>query len=607
MGFYFMHMSRVLASLLVGYFVLHVVIVALLGSLVSGAIGESVMKAQREQMHTLALAVGQQIGALPGGATDASLLEHFESLGRETGFRLTLIRADGTVHVDSHKGTEEIGPHGYGTEITEARRVGSGFAERYSSTLGIPTMYFALRIPTDVKSGTGEAYVRVACSSASILTLIRTYQFRWWRLLLLLSLVGSVLMIVCTSWILQPFHEFLQAIKRLSAGEFNSLPNLIERRDEWGTLAESFRFMQAALTKGEMNALITTEKMETVLASMKEGVIAVDGHDQILIANPAVNLILNLDGIKLIERNLFDFVRVPELSRAIDQARLHQVFSQVEFESSHLSRRKVSARVTPMLGTSVRPPVASDSETQPGAVIVLSDVTEMRQLESMRQDFVANVSHELKTPLASIMAYAETLRLGALFDEEKNMEFVTQIEVQADLLHRQIQDLLQLARVESGEQNWNIQTVTLNQACDVAVEQFQSQATARGISLTVQLDARNPLVQADRDAIRTVLNNLVSNAIRYTPHGGQIRLETTQADQYAVLKVVDTGIGIAPEHHARIFERFYRVDRARARELGGTGLGLAIVKYYVQGFGGRVELTSQVDQGSTFAIWLPLR
>lgn len=601
-----MRISRILTRLLIGYSVSHLVLVAILGFVVSATIGQLLTMQMRERMYTLALAVSHQLEISPEGSAEPSLIEHLEHLGRETGFRLTLIRSDGSVCVDSEKGSEDIGPHGHRTEITEARRVGVGFAERFSSTLESPMMYLALRIPSNRKPRDDIAFVRVAHSSASLLALVRYYQFRWWSLLAILSCVGLVLVVVVTSWTLHPFHEFLQAAKRMSLGKIDPVPNLIGRRDEWGTLADSFRYLQTTLSRRESSALEYSEKMETVLASMKEGVIAIDGDDQILLANPAASLILNLDGIKLVERNLFDVIRAPELTRAIDQTRTHQSFTQVEFESTHLPRRTVSARTTPMLG-SVAPQASDNGVSNAGAVIVLSDITEMRQLESMRQNFVANVSHELKTPLASIKAYAETLRMGALFDNNKNMDFVSQIESQADLLHQQIEDLLQLARVESGEQNWTIQAVSLNKASNAALEQFRSQATSRGIVLAAQLDARDPKVQADVDAVRIVLNNLVSNAIRYTQRGGTVTLETSQESGYAVVRVIDTGIGIDPEHHSRIFERFYRVDRARSRELGGTGLGLAIVKHFVQGFGGRVEVISQIDRGSTFAAWLPLR
>jgi two-component system phosphate regulon sensor histidine kinase PhoR len=223
----------------------------------------------------------------------------------------------------------------------------------------------------------------------------------------------------------------------------------------------------------------------------------------------------------------------------------------------------------------------------------------------MRREFVANVSHELKTPLAAIKAYAETLRLGAIHDRDKNLQFVEQIESQAELLNQQIHSLLQLARVESGQQLWNIETVAINEVCQECVHRFQSEAESRGVTLSFNPHPQPPNAVADRDGVRTILDNLISNALHYTPRDGRVTVATERDGRFVVVTVTDTGIGIAPEHQSRIFERFYRVDRARSRDRGGTGLGLAIVKHLVQAFAGRIEVQSQVGQGSCFTFHLP--
>ncbi|HMP78952.1 MAG TPA: ATP-binding protein, partial [Pirellulaceae bacterium] len=245
-------------------------------------------------------------------------------------------------------------------------------------------------------------------------------------------------------------------------------------------------------------------------------------------------------------------------------------------------------------------------DPQPGVAIVLHDVTELRQLEAVRRDFVANVSHELKTPLASIKAYAETLRLGALYDQDKNQEFLQQIEHQAQLLDAQIHDLLRLAKVESGQAVFDIANLAVFPLCQHAVHTHAAEARARGVSLILEKIPEELKVKADADGVTTILNNLITNAIRYTPSGGTVRVSAKAQEDAVMLEVHDTGIGIAPEHQRRIFERFYRVDRARSREAGGTGLGLSIVKHLCQSLGGSVHLTSQPGKGSTFRVQLPL-
>jgi two-component system phosphate regulon sensor histidine kinase PhoR len=223
----------------------------------------------------------------------------------------------------------------------------------------------------------------------------------------------------------------------------------------------------------------------------------------------------------------------------------------------------------------------------------------------MRRDFVANVSHELKTPLASIKAYAETLRLGAIHDDQKNIQFLDQIETQAELLNRQIQDLLEIARIESGSAAFKIETVELNTLCERSVKHLLPQALQRDVKLVFNSENETLNADAEANGVVTILNNLISNAIHYTPAGGQVTVKTRLAGEFSIIEVIDTGIGISQEHQTRVFERFYRVDKARSRDLGGTGLGLSIVKHLTQSMGGQVELESQIGKGSTFRVCLP--
>jgi two-component system phosphate regulon sensor histidine kinase PhoR len=227
-------------------------------------------------------------------------------------------------------------------------------------------------------------------------------------------------------------------------------------------------------------------------------------------------------------------------------------------------------------------------------------------LENLRQEFVANVSHELKTPLASIKAYAETLRLGAMNDPDNNLRFVHQIEDQSERLHQLILDLLQIARVESGEAAFEITEVPIGPVVDDCVAQHTEAAQRKQISLVVEPSKEELCVRADEDGLRAILDNLVGNAIKYTPPDGRVTIRWARDELFARLEVEDTGIGIAPQDQTRVFERFFRVDKARSREMGGTGLGLSIVKHLSQSFGGSVMLISALGSGSTFQVRLPL-
>jgi len=242
----------------------------------------------------------------------------------------------------------------------------------------------------------------------------------------------------------------------------------------------------------------------------------------------------------------------------------------------------------------------------PGVVLVVQDVTELRRLENMRKEFVSNVSHELKTPLASIQAYTEALLDGAIDDPKHNRCFLQSIEEQAERLHALILDLLRLTRIESGKDAFDIAAVPVRETVESCLRELIPLAVSKQIRLSAEPLDESVQVLADAEGLGTILNNLIENAINYTPEGGQVTVRWHTTPTEAVLEVQDSGVGIAKEHQDRIFERFYRVDKARSRALGGTGLGLSIVKHLALEFGGHVELESVPDRGSTFSVWLPL-
>ena len=366
--------------------------------------------------------------------------------------------------------------------------------------------------------------------------------------------------------------------------------------DEWGELADAFGQMQTVLSQRELGLKENSSRLEAVLSSMIEGVIALDSDGEVKLANNAACQMFSVIKPELIGRKLINILRFPELIEAVESTLKNRVFSDTEFTTVGETRNTIRAQIS----------VLDVGDEKPGAAIVLHDVTELRQLETLRQDFVANVSHELKTPLASIRAYAETLKMGAINDPENNLKFLKRIEDQADTLNQQIQDLIQLARVESAQTAFEIVRINLKRLCQESVDTFASEADSLKVKLALQERTKDVFIDADYEAIRTIVNNLISNALHYTPERGRVTVILSQTDRLATIEVADTGIGISAEHQSRIFERFYRVDKARSRDMGGTGLGLAIVKHLAQAFDGNVELTSTEGQGSTFSIHFPL-
>jgi two-component system phosphate regulon sensor histidine kinase PhoR len=258
--------------------------------------------------------------------------------------------------------------------------------------------------------------------------------------------------------------------------------------------------------------------------------------------------------------------------------------------------RILSARGTPLPG---QPP--------PGAVLVFHDITDLRRLERMRQDFVANASHELKTPLASIKAYTETLLDWALKDESVNRRFLERIDEQADRLNLLILDMLSLARLESSQEFFEHGPLNLVPVLEACLEGHRGRAEAKNLSLTIDigdLDGET-LVLADEEAVRQIFDNLIDNAIKYTSEGGRTRVTCSLGPDYVTVEVADTGIGIPRDELPRIFERFYRVDKARSRELGGTGLGLSIVKHLISSIRGQISVFSRPASGSRFIVRIP--
>ncbi len=411
---------------------------------------------------------------------------------------------------------------------------------------------------------------------------------------LVLIVAGGGVFLASLAHLLGPAGEFNRAIGRRAMGN-PELPASLRRAPQpWRELAETLEATDAETSRREQELRAGIEQMNVVLASMIEGVVAIDTGGRIQLANDAACRMLSRKLSELAGQRLFDTVRYPVLRNAIEEAQLTRASRTIELETLALGgpRRLLLASVTAL----------ADRSTG-GLVIVLHDVTDLRRMESMRHDFVANVSHELKTPLSAIKAFAETLRLGALHDETANMDFVQQIESQAELLEQQVQKLLELSQAQSGRAVMEFRPVDLNQACRTVVEQFRAEADSRSVKLTCT--TREPVtVMGDADAIHTILRNLISNALRYTPGGGKVEVLARRETAQPLIEVVDSGIGIAPDHQSRVFERFYRVDRARSRDMGGTGLGLAIVKHLAQSLGGGVELESRIGRGSTFRVRL---
>lgn len=339
----------------------------------------------------------------------------------------------------------------------------------------------------------------------------------------------------------------------------------------------------------------TARFLDTVLGAMIEGVIVVDRDHQVVYANKAASQLLS-DSLRPDEmkgRQLLEIVRHKSIDQSLRQvlSEKQRVRSEFELPRSQMTVSLVATRLI--------------QDQEPAAVLVFHDVTELRRLENVRREFVSNVSHELKTPLASIQAYVESLLDGAMNDPQTNHRFLTRIEEQSERLNELIQDILHLARIESGKEAFDFRDVSVSRMVATCVNDRQAMADSKSITVEVDQPVSDLKVRADTGGLRVIIDNLISNAIKYTPANGCVSIRWSIDDEDIRIDIADSGPGIARAHLPRIFERFYRTDEARSRDIGGTGLGLAIVKHLTQVFGGRINVESELGDGSCFTVHLP--
>jgi two-component system phosphate regulon sensor histidine kinase PhoR len=422
-----------------------------------------------------------------------------------------------------------------------------------------------------------------------------------WRVILsgfILLAIGLVIMIQVLRNFISPINELSRAVKAVINDQSPERID-VERFDELGVLSQSFNQMVQAIEartassqSKQQRIESDAEQLETVLEAMVEGVIAVDQEERILLANMAAIRLLDLKTFNVVGRRMWEVVRSP------------QIHELVRSTLSDNEQRRLEISVPWTYSTVAAIASRLPGDPCPGAVLVLHDVTDLRRLENLRRDFVSNVSHELKTPLAAITAYTETLLSGALEDQNVSRMFVGRISEQSERLNSLIFDLLELARIESGEHMFQVNSIEINEVLQNSVDAHLPIAQTKQLELTTDFREDRLMGRADSDGLRTIIDNLIGNAIKYSHPGGQITVRSYRSRDGVLFEVEDNGVGIAKEFQSRIFERFFRVDRARSREMGGTGLGLSIVKHLCNLFGGNVRVKSQLGQGSTFTVQL---
>jgi two-component system phosphate regulon sensor histidine kinase PhoR len=528
---------------------------------------------------------------LAEGAPSAEIDRVVDEAAREVRARVTIIAPDGRVLADSSLSGPELAAvenHAQRPEVMAALRGEAGSAIRHSATVDVELLYAAVPIRHE---GRVLGVSRVAYPLYGIEEQAQEVARSVALALAVAFAVAVALAVLLSAPLAGRLREMMESARRFAAGDLTSRTRLA-RRDEIGELARILD-RSADQLQARLNELAGERaRTETILSAIESGLLAVDHRGTVILANESLRRTLDLPDA--VGRHYVEVIRHPDVGRALE-AVLRTGRRQAGEVRIHHLRRVYALHAGPFPGQEGMPH---------GAVLTFQDVTERRRVDEVRRDFVANASHELRTPLTSIRGFVEALEDGALEDAATSRRFLEKIRTHADRMAALVSDLLELSRLESGERPPQWERVPADEVVDEVVGGLSALARAKQIEVVTDVSVAS--VETDRDRLRGVLENLVENALKYTPEGGRVTVAARPEGEVAVFEVADDGPGIAAEHLPRIFERFYRVDKARSRELGGTGLGLSIVKHLVESLGGAVSVSSEPGRGSRFVVRLPL-
>lgn len=494
--------------------------------------------------------------------------------------RETFIDKNGKVLSDSIANPEDMDNHNSRKEIQDARKYGDGYSVRHSFTLGQDTVYFATVF--------GDGYVVRSSVTIQAIRGIEGKYFKYYLAIIILSIILSIIFASKLSHsIVRPIRNLEFTTSRIAQGELYRRVNIYSN-NEIGQLGKTFNNMADKLQETIKDSLDKQNKLEAILRSMDSGVIAIDKNSKVIMVNPYAKRIFGINK-DIIGEKLMDNIRDFEFE---------DIFNNINDEFRELKilwpkERELRVRTADIIR----------GKEKIGTVAVVNDITDIKRLENMRSQFVANVSHELKTPLTSIKGFAETLKY---VDDPVNREkFLDIINDEADRLTRLINDILTLSNIEN-EIDEKVEEIKVNDIVKDVYYLMKNTADKKNIRLlTAVEDVPNLFGNSDR--FKQMIINLVDNAIKYTDNNGTVKVGTKYENKECIIWVEDTGVGIPKEHIGRLFERFYRVDKARSRVQGGTGLGLAIVKHIVMVFNGIIEVESEVNKGSKFVVKIPCK
>ena len=545
----------------------------------------------RRDAYVVRDSVESQLRARNTTVGDINRFSH--ELSSQTGLRITVIAQDGTVIAESDKPESElktIENHLQRPEVQQAIHEGVGSTTRKSDTVGVNLLYVAVSVRDDPRVGV----VRVAMPLVQIQHITARVLHTVGISILAVGLAAMPVLHWLSRRATRPILQMQQAAGRMAQGDFSGkAPHGVS--GELGELATALNDMSSQLEARLRELSEEKADLSAILAGMTEGVLVVRPEGRIRLTNQALRRQFGLaeDAVGKTVVEAFRNVPLEELVGEVITAGdvwarelMFQTPNECTFELSATRLQDGRGAVT-------------------GVIIVFHDITRMRQFENTRKEFVANVSHELRTPLSIIKGYVETLLDDQPPDAETTRKFLNTIQRHSRRLEALIADLLSISALESQQARLSFEPVMMRAAAQSVLDELTQQAQQKSITISLEVPERLPPVRADAQRLHQVLFNLLENAIKYTQAGGHVTIRATEKEDVIETVVADDGPGIGPEHLPHVFERFYRVDKARSRELGGTGLGLSIVKHIIQSHGGRVWAESQVEKGSSFYFTVP--
>lgn len=544
-----------------------------------------------EKIETNLLTYARIINVAPSMEGMAQTARH---IAHTEGMRVTLIDRRGVVLGDTERSPADMENHFDRPEIQEARVRGTGRSTRLSATLGIETLYVAVAIEDESKE---IGYIRLARPLTDVRESMNALNWALVQSFLLIGVISFVVAFIFSQRLVSPIQEMEEFTTRLAQGEFPGTL-LISAADERGRLARNINYLVNELRAKIDWATEEKSKLEAAFSSMTDGVLILDKEGIIEVCNDSFKSMFPAAAGGIIGRTPLDAFRNIGLQDA-----LGDFYENRQILSREITIEDGPSRVMEITLCPIRGLPAYETKT----MVVFHDVTRMKQLEKMRADFVANVTHEIKTPLTAILGCIETLSAGAMDDREMARTFLDVIGRHAERLNRLVDDLLTISDLELGELRLAREEVTVESLLRGLWPLIESQALKKGVSLAKDVPAELPPLRGDRDRLVQVLLNVLDNAVKFTDSGGAVSLRAVETGRdFLEIQISDTGIGIPQSDLPRLGERFYRVDRARSRQSGGTGLGLSIVKHLMAAHGGRMSIASRPGRGTDVRLVFPV-